>query len=67
MGQYEAERRERAARGTDSSRDEFNTIKRELDAARLLASYCTHGVMPEKYEVTKGRTAATASGAAGEI
>lgn len=56
MGQYEAERRERAARGTDSSRAEFNTIKRELDAARLLASVSrTHGVMPDKYEVTKGK------------
>ena len=56
VGQYEAERRERAARGTDSSRAEFNTIKRELDAARLLASVSrTHGVMPEKYEVTKGK------------
>jgi len=56
VGQYEAERRERSARGTDSSRAEFNTIKRELDAARLLASVSrTHGVMPEKYEVTKGK------------
>lgn len=56
VGQYEAERRERAARGTDSSRAEINTIKRELDAARLLASVSrTHGVMPEKYEVTKGK------------
>ncbi|KDD48079.1 hypothetical protein L532_5315 [Bordetella bronchiseptica OSU095] len=56
VGQYEAERRERAARGTDSGRAEFNTIKRELDAARLLASVSrTHGVMPDKYEVTKGK------------
>ena len=56
VSQYEAERRERAARGTDSSRAEFNTIKRELDAARLLASVSrTHGVMPDKYEVTKGK------------
>lgn len=54
--QYEAERRERAARGTDSSRPEFDTIKRELDAARLLATVSrTHGVMPDKYEVTKGK------------
>ncbi|WP_311224322.1 MULTISPECIES: LPD7 domain-containing protein [unclassified Acidovorax] len=56
VGQYEAEHRERAARGTDSSRAEFNTIKRDLDAARLLASVSrTHGVMPDKYEVTKGK------------
>lgn len=55
ISQYEAERRERADRGADSSRTEFTTIKRELDAARLLASVSrTHGVMPDKYEVTKG-------------
>lgn len=56
VSQYEAERCERATRGTDSSRVEFNTIKRELDAARLLANVSrTHGVMPSKYEVTKGK------------
>lgn len=56
VSQYEAERRERAASGTDSSRAEFSTIKRELDAARLLATVSrTHGVMPDKYEVTKGK------------
>jgi hypothetical protein len=56
VGQYEAERRERVASGTDSSRAEFTAIKRELDAARLLASVSrTHGVMPDKYEVTKGK------------
>lgn len=56
VGQYEAERRESAARGTDSSRAEFTAIKRELDAARLLATVSrTHGVMPDKYEVTKGK------------
>lgn len=56
VSQYEAERRERAARGTDSSRAEFTAIKRELDAARLLATVSrTHGVMPDKYEVTKGK------------
>ena len=56
VSQYEAERRERAASGTDSSRAEFTEIKRELDAARLLATVSrTHGVMPDKYEVTKGK------------
>ena len=56
VSQYEAERRERAARGTDNSRAEFSIIKRELDAARLLATVSrTHGVMPDKYEVTKGK------------
>lgn len=56
VSQYEAERRERADRGADSSRAEFTTIKRELDATRLLASVSrSHGVMPDKYEVTKGK------------
>lgn len=55
VGQYEAERRERAARGTDSSRAEFNTIKRSwTPPACWRALSCTHGVMPDKYEVTKG-------------
>ena len=56
VSQYEAERRERAARGADSGRAGFDTIKRELDATRLLATVSrTHGVIPEKYEVTKGK------------
>ena len=56
VSQYEAERRERAARGADGGRAGFDTIKRELDAARLLAAVSrTHGVMPDKYEVTKGK------------
>jgi hypothetical protein len=56
VGQRIAEHHEKAARGTDAGRVEFDTIKRELDAARLLAAVSrTHGVMPEKYEVTKGK------------
>lgn len=56
VGQYEAQRRESAARDTQNSRPEFDTIKRELDAARLLAHVSrTHGVMPDKFEVTKGQ------------
>lgn len=56
VGQRIAEHHERAARGTDDGRAEFDTIKRELDAARLLAAVSrSHGVIPEKYEVTKGK------------
>lgn len=56
VGQYQAERQEREARSFDRNRAEFDTIKRELDATRLLAVVSrTHGVIPSKYEVTKGR------------
>ncbi len=56
VSQYEADRCERAIRDTDNSRVEFNTIKRDLDATRLLAKVsCTHGVIPDKYAVTKGK------------
>ncbi|KWF37421.1 LPD7 domain-containing protein [Burkholderia pseudomultivorans] len=45
----------RAAR-RDSPRAEFQEIKRTLDATRLLAKLAhTHGVIPGKYLVTKGR------------
>ncbi|MBN3733141.1 LPD7 domain-containing protein, partial [Burkholderia sp. Tr-20390] len=45
----------RAAR-RDSPRAEFQEIKRTLDATRLLAKLAhTHGVIPAKYPVTKGR------------
>ena len=56
VGQRIAEHHERAARGTDAGRAEFDTIKHELDASRLLAAVSrTHGVIPEKYEVTKAK------------
>lgn len=56
VGQRIAERHEAATRGQDAGRAEFDTIKRELDAARLLATVSrTHGVMPDKYEVTKAK------------
>lgn len=56
VGQYQAERQERIARSLDRGRAEFDEIKRELDATRLLAAVSrTHGVIPSKYEVTKGR------------
>jgi hypothetical protein len=56
VSQYEAERRERVNRDADNSKFEFNTIKKELDASRLLANVSrTHGVMPDKYQVTKSK------------
>jgi hypothetical protein len=55
VGQHIAEQHEHATRGTSARQDEFRTIKRELDAARLLAAISrSHGVIPEKYEITKG-------------
>ncbi|CEI18815.1 LPD7 domain-containing protein (plasmid) [Xanthomonas axonopodis pv. cassiae] len=56
VGQRIAERHEAAARSQDTGRAEFDTIKRELDASRLLAAVSrTHGVMPDKYEVTTAK------------
>ncbi|ENO90959.1 relaxase/mobilization protein, partial [Thauera sp. 28] len=55
-GQLLAEARERKTEGKAAHLAEFAQIKRELDARRLLAHLSkTHGVIPEKYEVTKGR------------
>lgn len=54
--QMAADQRERAAQAAGNSRAEFARIKQELDGSRLLASLSrTHGVIPEKYEVTRGR------------
>ena len=54
-GQYAAEHREGINRGA-GNRAEFDTIKNQLDAAQLLERLAqTHGVMPGKYEVTKGQ------------
>jgi hypothetical protein len=45
-------RQQRAA----GPRTEFQEIKQELDASRLLAALAhSHGVMSEKYEITRGR------------
>jgi hypothetical protein len=56
VGQRIAERHEATTRSQDAGRAEFDTIKRELDASRLLATVSrTHGVIAEKYEVTKGK------------
>jgi len=55
-GQLLAEARERKTEGMGAHLAEFAQIKRELDARRLLAHLSkTHGVIPEKYEVTKGK------------
>ena len=55
-GQLLAEARERKTEGKAVHLAEFAQIKRELDARRLLAHLSkTHGVIPEKYEVTKGK------------
>lgn len=55
-GQLLAEARERKTEEKAAHLAEFAQIKRELDARRLLAHLSkTHGVIPEKYEVTKGK------------
>ena len=55
-GQLLAEARERKTEAKAAHLSEFAQIKRELDASRLLAHLSkTHGVIPEKYEVTKGK------------
>lgn len=55
-GQLLAEARERKTEGRAAHLAEFAQIKRELDARRLLAHLSkTHGVIPEKYEVTQGK------------
>lgn len=53
--QLVAEHRERTTEAKASNMAEFTQIKRELDARRLLSHLSkTHGVIPEKYQVTKG-------------
>ena len=55
-GQLMADHQERATQAKAASLAEFAQIKRELDARRLLAHLSkTHGVIPDKYEVTKGK------------
>jgi hypothetical protein len=47
----------RSRHGTQ--RTEFQEIRHELDATRLLAALAhSHGVLPEKYQVTRGRDGA---------
>lgn len=53
--QIRAEHAEAKARAAGDAPD-FARIKRALNATRLLASLSrTHGVIPEKYQITKGR------------
>ena len=55
-GQLAAEVRERKSDAKAAQLSEFAQIKRELDARRLLDHLSkSHGVIPEKYEVTKGK------------
>jgi hypothetical protein len=55
-GQLAAEQRERATEAKAATLSEFAQIKRELDAGRLLAHLSkTHGVIPERYQISKGQ------------
>lgn len=55
-GQLVADQQERTTEAKAANVAEFAQIKRELDARRLLAHLSkTHGVIPDKYEVTKGK------------
>jgi len=55
-GQLAAEQRERSTEAKAETITEFAQIKRELDARRLLIHLSkTHGVIPEKYEITQGK------------
>lgn len=55
-GQLAADHSERKAQTNAATVAEFAQIKRELDARRLLAHLSkTHGVIVEKYEVTKAK------------
>ena len=59
VGQLAAELSERRSQARAGQGGEFSEIKQQLDARRLLAHVSkTHGVMPEKYEVTKGKDGA---------
>lgn len=58
-GRLVAEQRERTTEAKASSAAEFSQIKRELDARRLLSHLSkTHGVIPAKYAVIKGKDGA---------
>ncbi|PXX73675.1 LPD7 domain-containing protein [Rivihabitans pingtungensis] len=55
-GQLLADQQERATQAKAANLAEFAQIKRELDARRLLAHLSkTHGVIPDKYQVTKAK------------
>ncbi|RWZ85637.1 MAG: hypothetical protein EO766_16345 [Hydrotalea sp. AMD] len=56
IGQMVAEDRELKAEAKAASLSEFTQIKRELDASHLLERLSqTHGVIPDKYEISKGK------------
>lgn len=55
-GQYQADAQEHHNAQRAEGLSEFQEIKRQLDARRLLAYLSkTHGVIPEKYEIHKGK------------
>lgn len=55
LGQHGADHQERIALLKASEHAEFKQIKQALDARRLLAHLSrTHGLIPEKYEISKG-------------
>ena len=56
LGQLVVDQKERITGAKAAQLAEFAHIKRELDGRRLLAHLSrTHGVIPEKYEVTQGK------------
>lgn len=56
LGQLVVDQKERITGAKAAQLAEFSHIKRELDGRRLLAHLSrTHGVIPEKYEVTQGK------------
>ncbi|RYG58118.1 MAG: hypothetical protein EON56_00625 [Alphaproteobacteria bacterium] len=56
VGQLTADHKERITGAKAAQLAEFAHIKRELDGRRLLAHLSrTHGVIPDKYEVTQGK------------
>jgi hypothetical protein len=59
LGQLERNLHEDRQQRAAAPRTEFQEIKQELDADRLLASLAhSHGVIPEKYQITRGRDGA---------
>lgn len=56
VGQLKAEQETKAEAEKAARAEAFKTLKRELEASRLLAHLSqTHGVIPDKYTITKGK------------
>ena len=56
VGQLKAEQEIKAEAEKAARAEAFKTLKRELEASRLLAHLSqTHGVIPDKYAITKGK------------